>query len=106
MYTSPTFFQVRCACRQVSSPVVTGSVALTLQPRALEYIALRIQALEQLEHLRNSSPVEYLQARVATLQDYSAVERLRQPLARVRHLVLTSLHAPLRYEELSMGLYA
>lgn len=77
------------------NPPSPGTLALALQPRALEYIALRIQALEQLEHLRNSSPVEYLQARVATLQD-RAIERLRHPLARVRHLILTSLHPPFR----------
>ncbi len=75
----------------------TGTLPLCLQPRALEYIALRIEALEELERLRGSSPVEYLQARVATLQDYKAIDRLRHPLARVKHLVLTSLNAPLRY---------
>ena len=59
-----------------------------MHPRALEYVAARLQGLQRLKLLKDASPVEYLHARVADLDDYKLMESVQRLLPRVKRLQL------------------
>ena len=44
---------------------------MKLQPRALEYVSLRLQGLDELQSLKASAPVDYLRGCAANLQVWS-----------------------------------
>lgn len=73
-----------------------GGLALRLQPRALEYLASRLQILEELKVLRQTSPVEFFRGAFTDLDDYTRLQRLQQNLQRVRSLRVQPIDSHLR----------
>lgn len=66
------------------SDVVRGKVTLKLHPRALEYLASRLQVLDELEELRQSSPVEFFRGAFTDLDDYTRLQKLHHILTRTQ----------------------
>ncbi|KAK9811953.1 hypothetical protein WJX73_002772 [Symbiochloris irregularis] len=74
-----------------SSDLMSGKLVLQLHPRALEYIAARLQYFEELEAMKASSPVDYFRGAFANLQEYKRLEKLQHILQRVKRLRLMSV---------------
>ena len=80
----------------LSAPAVTGRVRLALQPRALEYVAARLEVVEELERLKNLSPVDFFRGCVADVYDYKRLEKIQLHLQRLRNLCVASSSRRLR----------
>ncbi|KAK9832497.1 hypothetical protein WJX81_002220 [Elliptochloris bilobata] len=76
--------------------LMSGRTQLWLTPRALEYVAARLQRLEELEGLKRLSPVDYFRNCVTDIGDFKRLEKLAHVLQRVRHLRVFSLGYKLR----------
>lgn len=72
------------------SELLSSKAAFKLQPRALEYVALRLEGLCQLQHVKTSNPIRFLAGAVADLTDFLRMEKVQQFCARVKHLKLYS----------------
>lgn len=70
---------------------MSGKIALELHPRALEYVAARVQYFQELESLKVSSPVDYFRGAFSNLEDYKRLEKLQHVLQRVKRLRLLSV---------------
>ena len=73
-----------------------GALTLRLQPRALEYLASRLQILEELKILRQTSPVDFFRGAFTDLDDYTRLQRLQQGLQRVQSVRVQSIGSHLR----------
>ncbi|KAK9823284.1 hypothetical protein WJX72_001616 [[Myrmecia] bisecta] len=76
--------------------LLAGRASIKIQPRALEYLSIRLQSLDELQSLKASAPVDYLRGCAANLQDFKRLERLQQVLHHAKHLRVTSLVPHLR----------
>lgn len=66
--------------------LLTGTVTLKLQPRALEYLASRLKVLSDLEELKQNSPVEFFRGAFTDLDDYSKLQKLQHTLYYASHV--------------------
>ncbi|KAJ7538715.1 hypothetical protein O6H91_11G060300 [Diphasiastrum complanatum] len=77
--------------------LLDGGRVLKLNPVGLHYVQSRLEALQELEQLRSSAPVDYLRAYVADLGDHRALELLRRVLRLLGAVkVVSVLQAPAR----------
>ena len=76
--------------------MLAGTLALSLQPRALEYIAARLGMLGELEALKQRSPVDYFRGCANNVRDFKRLEKLQHVLQRVRRLRIASVACKLR----------
>ncbi|CAK0783551.1 hypothetical protein CVIRNUC_006750 [Coccomyxa viridis] len=76
--------------------LMSGTMALRLQPRALDFISARFEELIQLMELRQRAPVEFLRHCAADLQDFKVLERLHHALQRVKRVRIQSFSSKLR----------
>lgn len=63
---------------------------LKIQPRALEYVARRLEALRNLQRLRSTDPMAFISGASRDLKDYKRLEKIQHFLEGVRHLKLHS----------------
>ncbi|KAK1307748.1 hypothetical protein QJS10_CPA09g00289 [Acorus calamus] len=84
---------VRFVERQ-AGPLLEGTLVLKLNPVGLRYVQSRLEALEELEGLLASAPVDYLRAYVSDLGDHRALEQLRRILRLLPSLKVVSALPP------------
>ena len=84
-----------------STIVFAGALTLKLPPRALEYVAARLQTLQQLQNLKTTNTVDYLRWFVSDLQDYKRLEKLQRVLESLTALHVVSATTGLRCSLLS-----
>ena len=72
-------------------------MTLNLHPRALEYLASRLQVLEELDRLRQSAPVDFFRGAFTDLDDYTRLQKLQHLLARARRVCVNSTVCHLRF---------
>eukprot|EP00210_Caulerpa_lentillifera_P006492 g6202.t1 len=72
------------------SELLSRKAAFKLQPRALEYLALRLEGLTELQCVKTSNPIRFLAGAVADLTDFLRMEKVQQFCSLVSHLKLYS----------------
>ena len=80
----------------LTSTYVAGSLILNLHPRGLEYIVSRLSTLDELEKLKQRSPVDFFRGCVSDVQDFKRLEKIQHVLRRVRKLRVHSVACKLR----------
>ncbi|GMH46037.1 hypothetical protein BSKO_14001 [Bryopsis sp. KO-2023] len=70
--------------------LLSGNSPLKLQPRALEYVANRLDSLRELQRLKSSDPMGFISGASKDLADYKRLETVQNFLERVEHLKLHS----------------
>ena len=80
----------------LTSTYVAGSLILNLHPRGLEYIVSRLSTLDELEKLKQRSPVDFFRGCVSDVQDFKRLEKIQHVLQRVRKLRVHSVACKLR----------
>lgn len=63
---------------------------LKIQPRAMEYVARRLEVLRNLQRLRSTDPMAFISGASRDLKDYKRLEKIQHFLEGVRHLKLHS----------------
>lgn len=72
------------------SELLSSKDAFKLQPRALEYVSLRLEGLCQLQRVKVSNPIRFLAGAVADLTDFLRMEKVQQFCSLVKYLKLYS----------------
>ncbi|BDA49747.1 probable Nischarin at N-terminal half [Coccomyxa sp. Obi] len=75
---------------------MSGSLTLSLHPRGLEHIAARLSRLDELEKMKQRSPVDFFRGCVSDVQDFKRLEKIQHVLQRVRKLRVHSVACKLR----------
>lgn len=72
------------------SELLSRKAAFKLQPRALEYLALHLEGLTELQRVKTSNPIRFLAGAVADLTDFLRMEKVQHFCSLVHHLKLYS----------------